>query len=117
MAALFNFAPAFPAITSTTEGITATPGGTQAAGVQLVSRYNRVTVCATGGDSVVLPPMLADVAIYVSNDGAAALNVFPYPSQQIGSAAVNAALSIPAGKGAEFDGSGTPGKWFSNISA
>jgi hypothetical protein len=117
MAALFNFAPAFPAITSVTEGITATPGGTQAAGVQLVSRYNRISVCATAADSVVLPPWLADQAIYVSNDGAAALAVFPYTGQSINAAAVNAVFSIPVAKSATFTGSGTSGKWFVNLSA
>jgi hypothetical protein len=115
--ALVNFAPAFPAITSTTEGITATPGGTQAAGVQLVSRYNRVSVCATGGDSVVLPPIQSDIWIYVANDGAAALNVFPYPGQQIATGAVNAAFSVTIGKTCEFIGTGTTGKWMLNLSA
>jgi hypothetical protein len=118
MAALFNFAPQYPPITSTTEAITATPGGTQAAGFQLVSRYNRVSVCATGGDSVVLPPMnVADTSITVSNDGAAALNVFPYPAQQISSGAVNAAFSVPAAKTAMFIATGTSNKWAILLSA
>jgi hypothetical protein len=117
MAALFNFAPQVPPISSVTEGITATPGGTQAAGVALTSRFNRISVCATGGDSVVLPPMQVDIPVYIANDGAASLNVFPYSGQSIGSAAVNAAQAIAAGKGATFTGSGTSGKWFVNLSA
>jgi hypothetical protein len=115
--ALYTSPVAFPAITSVTEAITATPGGTQAAGVQLVSRYNRVSVCATGGDSVVLPPMAADLIIWVANDGAAALNVFPFLGQSIAAAAVNAAFSVTIGKPALFVGTGTPGKWFVMLSA
>lgn len=114
---LITFPLAFPAISTVTEGITATPGGTQAAGVQLVSRYNRVSVCATGGDSVVLPPYLVDLSIYVSNDGAAALNVFPYTGQAVNAAAVNTAFSVAAGKTAVFVGSGTGGKWAALVSA
>jgi hypothetical protein len=117
MAALFNFAPQNPPISTVTETITATPGGTQAAGVALVSRYNRISVCATGGDSVVLPPYLVDEMIFVSNDGAAACNVFPYTGQQISSGAVNAAFSVTAGKTAMFTGSGTSGKWTVMLSA
>jgi hypothetical protein len=117
MAAIFNFAPQFPALTTTSEALTATAGGTQAAGLALVSRYNRISVCATGGDSVVLPPMLADLTLYVANDGAAACNVFPFLGQAISSGAVNAAFSVPAGKACEFIGTGTSGKWFINLSA
>lgn len=113
--ALTNFNPAFPAITSTTEAITATPGGTQAAGVQLVSRYNRVSVCATGGDSVTLPPLDPDMPIYIANDGAAALNVFPALGQIINVGAVNAAFSVTIGKPCWFIP--TPTRWSTILSA
>lgn len=115
--AVYNFAPAYPAITSTTEGITATAGGTQAAGVALVSRYNTLTVCATGGDSVVLPPLVADLIIWVENDGAAACNVFPFLGQSINAGAVNAAFSVTNAKRGMFVGTGTTGKWMALLSA
>lgn len=115
--ALTTFPPAFPVLTSTTEAITATAGGTQAAGVQLVSRYNRVSVCATGGDSVVLPPWQPDIIVWVGNDGAAALNVFPFLGDKIATAAVNAAFSVTIAKPALFIGSGTANKWFVMLSA
>lgn len=117
MAAVINFPIQFPPISTVTEAITATPGGTQAAGVQLVSRYNRVSVCATGGDSVVLPPYLVDLMVTVSNDGAAALNVFPFLGGQISSGAINAAFSVTVAKTALFIGSGTSGKWTVFLSA
>jgi hypothetical protein len=110
--ALTNFRLPEPAVSTVTEGITATPGGTQAAGVQLVSRYNRVSVCATGGDSVVLPPWMPDLQIWVANDGAAALGVFPTLGESIGTGAVNAVFSVTIAKPAMFIGSGTTGKWF-----
>lgn len=110
--ALNTFTLPFPAITSVTEAITATPSGTQATGVQLVSRYNRVSVCATGGDSVILPPWVPDLTIWVSNDGAAALGVFPTVGDKIGTGAVNAVFSVTIAKPALFIGSGTPNKWF-----
>lgn len=110
--ALISFRAPFPAITSVTEAITATPSGTQLTGVQLVSRVNRVSVCATGGDSVVLPPWQPDLTIYVSNDGAAALGVFPTVGDSIGTAAVNAVFSVTIAKPAMFFGSGTANKWF-----
>lgn len=110
--ALTTFRPAFPALSSVTEAITATPSGTQATGVQLVSRVNRVSVCATGGDSVVLPPWQPDLEVLVSNDGAAALGVFPFLGDSIGTAAVNAVFSVTIAKPARFTGSGTANKWF-----
>lgn len=115
--ALTTFNPAFPVISSVTEGITATASGTQATGVQLVSRYNGVTTCATTGDSVVLPPWQPDLDIIVENTGAAACGVYPYPGQQISTASVNAAFNVTAAKTCLFRGSGTLGKWLHLLSA
>jgi len=115
MAAVVNFAQPFPAISTQTLAITATPGGTQAAGVQLTSRYNRVSVCATGGDSVVLPPLVPDLIIVVANDGAAACNVFPFLGQSIGTGAANAAFSVTIAKPCMFIG--TPDRWQPILSA
>jgi hypothetical protein len=115
MAAVVNFAQAFPSISTESLALTATPGGTQAAGLVLTSRYNRVSVCATGGDSVVLPPLVPDLLIYVANDGAAALNVFPALGQIINVAAVNAAFSVTIGKPCLFVGG--PDRWATILSA
>ena len=117
MAALFNFAPQFPSISSVTEAITAMPSGTQATGVVLTTRYNSISVCATSGDSVVLPPAVVDLVIYVSNDGAAPCGVYPYPGQQIGANAVNAVQLVTNGKTGMFIGTGIPGKWRMLMSA
>lgn len=115
MAAVINFPAPYPPVTSETLAITATPGGTQAAGVPIVSRYNRVSVCATGGDSVTLPPLDPDMPIYIANDGAAALNVFPALGQIINVGAVNAAFSVTIGKPCWFIP--TPTRWSTILSA
>lgn len=118
MALLFNFAPQFPPISTVTENITATPGGGLPGAIQLTSRYNRVLVVATAADSVKLPTYLVDQLIFVSNDAAAALAVFPFQvTDQIAPSAVGAAFSVPAGKTAMFVGTGTTAKWLVTLSA
>jgi hypothetical protein len=115
--ALTTFAPQFPAISTVTESIVALAGGGQTGATQLVSRYNSVATVATAADSVMLPPYQGDHPIYVSNDASNACAVFPYTGQQIGSAAVNASVSLTAGKTALFVGTGTVGKWRMVMSA
>jgi hypothetical protein len=107
--ALYNFPQAFPAVSTVTEGIVATPGGTQATAVVLTTRYNSVATCATSGDSVILPPWQTDIPVYVSNDGAAPVGVYPYTGQSIGSGAINAVQLVTNGKTAMFIGAGTSG--------
>lgn len=53
---------------------------------------------------------------FVANQGANALAIYPPVGFQIGTAGVNAAVSIPAGKTAFFLSRGD-GNWFANISA
>ena len=115
--ALNNFPLATPAAGSVTEAITATASGNQATGVQITTRYNRVSVCATNGDSVTLPPALVDEMIVIGNDGAANLAVFPAVGEKIGSGAANASFTVTAAKTAFFIGTGTPGKWAVVLSA
>jgi len=52
-------------------GITATSGGTQAAGFQLGYGFSGVTVVAGGGDSVCLPPAVPGALCVVSHQAAA----------------------------------------------
>jgi hypothetical protein len=96
-----------PALTinplSVLTGITAHAGGTQALGVPLTGSINRVTVCATGGDSVLLPFGTVGKHVVVFNAGAAACNVFPQVGESIGVGAANAAFSVGISKGAVFD--------------
>lgn len=85
--------------------ITATAGGTQATAYKLTAAISRVSVCATSGDSVSLPPSSQWVGgkMVVINDGAGNLDVYPgNATDQIDTAAVNTAAVITTPKRAVF---------------
>lgn len=63
-------------IPSLEAGITAHAGGTKAAAYQLANQINQVSVCATGGDSLLLPLGKVGMSVLIINDGAAAAQVF-----------------------------------------
>lgn len=65
------------------DGLTAGPGGLVAGALQLSAVVNRVTVVATPGDGVKLPPALPGANVTVDNDAANYLTVFPAGSDQI----------------------------------
>lgn len=69
---------------STQTGITAHAGGTQAAAVPITAMNAQVSVCATAGDSVVLPPAKVGMEVTVVNNGAASCNVFAASQAQGG---------------------------------
>lgn len=103
--------------TAPINGITAHAGGTQAAAVQLSNGTNRITVCATGGDSVALP-LAALQSVRVLNAGAASLNVFALngSSDTINGTAGSTAFAVGIGKSAEFI-SAVAGAWNVILSA
>lgn len=101
---------------STTNGITATPAGTQATAVQLTTVINRATTVATAGDAVRLPACIAGLQITIYNAGAASLNVFPNTGDSINGAAANTAFALAAGKNATF-GSPVNGSYHAIVSA
>jgi hypothetical protein len=86
------------------DSITAFATGGQANATQLVAAINRVTVCATAGDSVKLPVSQGNVGltVMVINAGAASLNVFPSAGDQIDALGANAAKAVAAGKTCDF---------------
>lgn len=98
-------------ISSSVTGLTAA-GSTQGTALALdTTTYQRVnTVAASTG--VRLPAAVAGTRIVVFNMGANALAVYPATGETINALAANAALSIVAGKGAEFICCGT-GAWCS----
>lgn len=90
---------------STEDKITATAGGTQAKAYKLTAVISRVSVCATNGDSVSLPPSSSWVGgtMVVINDGAANLDVYPgNATDNIDQAGVNTAVVITTPKRAIF---------------
>lgn len=97
---------------SNKNAITAFATGGQASAVALTSMLNTVTVCATAGDSVALPTSVAGMSIYIANEGAASLNVFPVNggSDLINGLAANAAFAILPGQACSFNCT-VAGKW------
>jgi hypothetical protein len=83
-------------------GITAFAGGGQGSATALTAGYNEVTTVATAGDSVKLPTAAASTVVIVKNEGAAAMNVFPFLGDTINDGSANAAYAVPAGATVTF---------------
>ncbi len=82
--------------------ITAFATGGQGSAVQLDESYNVLSVVATTGDSVKLPPVFAvNSVVYIKNDGANAADVFPATGDDLG-AGTNTAISLASGESASF---------------
>lgn len=93
------------------DSITATAGGTKAAARVLMRSLNHVTVCATAGDSVLLPKAIAGSRLVVRNDGAASCNLFSFGTDTISGNSAATALALAAGKATELV-CFTVGAWF-----
>lgn len=103
------------------DGITAHAGGTKAAAYQLTAAINRISTCATNGDSVLLPAVsVADVGLQVEvyNDGAADAQVFGNGSDTIDAVATATGVVLTAAKRCVYTlvsyASGV-GAWVSNM--
>lgn len=91
-------------------GITATASGTQATGFRLTNVVSRITACATAGDSVVLPAAKAGLVRWVTNLGAAALDIYPEVGDSINSLAANVAVRISPNSRVSFT-TAADGSW------
>jgi len=74
------------------------------------------TVAASTGAILPVLRVTANDALYIVNNGANTLSVYPPVGFKIGTGATNAAVSIAAGKAGEFVARGD-GNYFANISA
>lgn len=84
-------------------GLTAFAGGGQASATGLGSSYNVFTVVATAGDSAVLTSLHPKgTKIFVKNNGANAMDIFPFTGDEIDTLGINVAVSLPAGKAIIF---------------
>ncbi len=106
---------AIPALGPASESVTAHAGGTQAAGLQLLSTkiIHIIAVCATLDDSVLLPTVVADAWHRIINRGVAALRVFGNGTSTINGIASATGVLIPVGQGMDFHGgtAGAAGTW------
>lgn len=80
---------------STTTGITASATSVQG-GSPLTTEYNVIATCATGGDSVTLPPAEIGLQITIINNGASSADVFPASGDNLG-AGVDTAAALASG--------------------
>jgi hypothetical protein len=69
---------------ATQTGITAHAGGGQASATPITAMQAQISVAATTGDSVLLPPAKQGMEIIVVNNGAASANVFSASAGQGG---------------------------------
>ena len=104
-------------LTGVEDTLTAHAGGTQAAALALSStkNYHRISVCATAGDSVLLPAATVGQSHFVRNDGAASCQVFGTSPDTIDGVATATGIVVPAGSGAWFVCT-TAGKWYTDLS-
>jgi hypothetical protein len=95
------------------DSITATAGGGQANAYALTAQMSRVSVVASGNDSVALPkasivgigaatPGGQGFVAFVRNDGANSMQVFGATPDTINGAATGTGVSVGAGKSAIF---------------
>jgi len=98
--------------------ITATPGGTKAAAKALNYGINRISVCATATNSVLMPFAVPGAWVVIINDGAASATVFGAGTDTIDGVATATGNPMAAAKRAYFeavtgDGLGGAGTWYS----
>lgn len=105
---------------STEDSITATASGNQATAYQLSNMISRISVCATNGDSVKLPPgNHPGMLLMVINDGAANAQVFGSGTDTIDGVATATGVVLTAAKRDIFvcmtpiGGAVTAAKWYS----
>lgn len=80
-----------------TNAITAHAGGGQTDAVALTTGLNRITVCATAGDSVRLPAAVAGAVCVITNIGAAPAQVFGASTDTINLVATATGVPHPVG--------------------
>jgi hypothetical protein len=96
---------------STLDGLTAHAGGTQAGGVLILNRATRFTTVGTTGDSATLPLSQVGTVIWIRNDGANSMNIFPAVGDAINALGANAAFALAAATSASFRCT-TAGHWY-----
>lgn len=97
--------------------ITAHAGGTQAAATPVTSAITLIAVCATAGDSVVLPPATGGQLLWVINAGAASCQIFATPGPgTINGIANGTGIALAAGKSITLM-SPIAAAWFGVLSA
>ena len=80
------------------DSITAHAGGGRGSASALQYGWNRISVCATNADSVVLPAAVAGASVVVINDGAANAQIFGAASDTVDGVTGSTGVVITAAK-------------------
>jgi len=103
---------AYTQLNSCTDTITAYATGGQANATQLKTSVNRISVCATAGDSVKLPVTFeAGQEITVINDGAERADLFPASGDTIDALAADTAVQILTGQRVTLKATAASSAW------
>lgn len=98
-------------------GITALAGGARSASTPvLVVGANEVTTVASGADSVILPPAVAGLVVFVANAGASSMQVFGNGSDTINGTAGATGVAQANAKSALYVAAAN-GKWYRILTA
>lgn len=81
-------------VTQAGTAFTAHAGGGQGSATLIPNIVSICTVCATNGDSAILPPAPFAIPYYIRNNGAASMNLFPVSGAQINALGANNPLAI-----------------------
>lgn len=98
--------------------VTAHAGGGQALATPITSGMTLIAVCATAGDSVVLPPAVGGQMVWIINGGAASAQIFTAVggTGTINGIAGTTGIALAAGKAMQLV-SPIAGAWFGVLSA
>lgn len=105
---------------STHNNITARAGGGKANAINITGTNARITVCATNGDSVKLPPGYPGLKVSIMNSGAANAQVFGAGNDTINDVVTGTGVTQATAKSALYtcyDVVAGVGKWGQNLSA
>lgn len=89
-------------VRDTIDTITAHAGGGKANAVPLRYGFNRISVCATIGDSVLLPAAVPGAECYIVHDGATAAQVFGQGTDTVDSVITATGVTMTQAKRAMF---------------
>lgn len=103
-------------IESATDTITAFAGGGQANAIPLTTEVSRITIVATPGDSVKLPPSVAGLSILVINHGANPMQVFGTGADKVNDQTATVGISQMQNSMCIY-ACATAGNWYSENTA
>jgi hypothetical protein len=96
-----GYSGSFPTVSST-DGLTAHAGGTQAAALLLTTAINRVTTVASVADSIKLPASAPGMQITAINAATNSMQVYGSGTDTINAVATATGVAVPGGKTANF---------------